>query len=307
MPAPLMTRRTLLASAAALPIAATLPKPAQATAPMLGGALPPFRRVTLGSFEVTTLLAGSRSVPDPHSIFGLNVDDTTFEAAATAALLPTDAAQFYFTPTVINTGAQLILFDTGLSPDGTTAALEQAGYSANQVDVVVLTHMHGDHIGGLMQGDTPTFANASYFTGAIEFDAWAKMENENFDTKMRPLAEQTTMLSPEQEVTAGITALKAFGHTPGHMAYRVESDGRALILGADFANHYVFSLAHPDWEVKFDMDKPAAAATRRQMLDMLSADKLPFVGYHMPFPAFGYVETAGDGFAYVPESYQLSL
>lgn len=307
MPAPLITRRSLLVSVAALPVIAALPMTAHAAAPMLGTALPPFRRITLGGFEVTTLLAGSRAVPDPHSIFGLNVDAATFQTAADAALLPTDAAQFYFTPTIINTGAQLILFDTGLSPEGTTAALNAAGYTADQVDTVVLTHMHGDHIGGLMQGDTPTFTNASYVTGATEFDAWAKMENEGFETKMRPLAEQTTMLEPGQDVTSGITALQAFGHTPGHMAYRIESDRRSLILGADFANHYVFSLAHPEWEVKFDMDKSAAAATRRQMLDMLAAEKLPFVGYHMPFPAFGYVETAGDGFAYVPESYQLSL
>ncbi|MEB8387516.1 MBL fold metallo-hydrolase [Rhodobacteraceae bacterium KMM 6894] len=307
MPAPLITRRSLLANAAALPIAAALPMAAQAAAPMLGTALPPFRRIMLGGFEVTTLLAGSRAVPDPHSIFGLNVDGDTFQAAATDALLPTDAAQFYFTPTIINTGSELILFDTGLSPEGTTAALNAAGYSPDQVDKVVLTHMHGDHIGGLMQGDTPTFTNASYVTGATEFDAWAKMDNEGFETKMRPLAEQTKMIEPGQDVTSGITAMNAYGHTPGHMAYRVESDGRNLILAVDFANHYVFSLANPDWEVKFDMDKSAAAATRRKMLEMMAADKLPFVGYHMPFPAFGFVETAGDGFAYVPDSYQLTL
>ena len=74
------------------------------------------------------------------------------------------------------------------------------------------------------------------------------------------------------------------------MAWMLESDGAQLLLGADFANHYIWSLAHPDWEVRFDMDKPAAAATRKRLLDMMAADKLPFVGYHMPFPALGYVE-----------------
>jgi glyoxylase-like metal-dependent hydrolase (beta-lactamase superfamily II) len=91
------------------------------------------------------------------------------------------------------------------------------------------------------------------------------------------------------------------------MAYMIESDGKQLVLGADFANHYVWSLAHPDWEVRFDMDKAAAAATRRTVLGMLAADKIPFVGYHMPWPAFGFVEAAGDNFAYVPHSYQLLL
>ncbi|MEM8579139.1 MAG: MBL fold metallo-hydrolase, partial [Pseudomonadota bacterium] len=79
------------------------------------------------------------------------------------------------------------------------------------------------------------------------------------------------------------------------------------VLGADFANHYVWSLAYPDWEVRFDMDKEVAAATRRRLLDMMAVDQVPFVGYHMPWPGIGYVETRGDGFAYTPHSYQLLL
>ena len=96
--------------------------------------------------------------------------------------------------------------------------------------------------------------------------------------------------------------MAAFGHTPGHMTYMLESEGQQMLLAADFANHYVWSLAHPDWEVKFDRDKAAAAATRKRILDMLAADKIPFSGYHMPFPAFGYVDKHADGYAYVPHS-----
>ena len=298
-----LTRRTLLASAAALPVAHA----AQAAAPMLGASSAIHRRFTLGDFEVTTLLAASMMRPDPHSIFGLNVDAETFSAAADAALLPTDQAQFYFTPTIVNTGAELVLFDTGLNAEVITAALASAGYTPDQVDTVVITHMHGDHVGGLMDGDTPTFPNARYVTGAVEFDAWNAAGNDTFNAKMKPLAEQTTMLDAGQDAAAGITSVAAFGHTPGHMNYMLDSGGKSLLIAADFANHYVFSLAYPDWEVKFDMDKPAAAATRRSILDMLAADQTPFIGYHMPFPATGFVEKRGDGFAYVPESYQLSL
>ena len=305
--APKLSRRNALVGAAALPLAATLATPARAAAPIVGAATTPFQRVSLGDFDVTTILAGSRAVEGPHNIFGMNVDDETFNSVSAEAGLPTDAAQFFFTPTVVNTGTELVLFDTGLSAEGTLVALQAAGYSADQVDIVVLTHMHFDHIGGLMNGDAPTFPNARYVTGQIEFDAWAKAENEGFDANVKPLADQMTFLDDGGSVASGITAMAAFGHTPGHMAYMIESNDRQLVLGADFANHYVWSLAHPDWEVKFDMDKAAAAATRRKLLDMLAADKVPFVGYHMPWPAYGYVEKADDGFGYVPHSYQLLL
>lgn len=304
---PFITRRNALVGAASMPLAAATATAARAAAPLMDAGSAPFQRVKLGGFDVTTLLAGSRSVPDPQTIFGMNVDADTFNSVSAAAFLPTDAAQFFFTPTVVNTGSELILFDTGLSGAGTTAALQAAGYTPDQIDVVVLTHMHGDHIGGLSTEGVRTFPNARYVTGATEFDAWSKTENEGFAEKVKPLAEETTMLDDGSAVASGITAMAAFGHTPGHMAYMLESDGKQLVLGADFANHYVWSLAHPDWEVKFDMDKSAAAATRRRLLGMMAADKTPFVGYHMPWPAFGYVEAAGDNFAYVPHSYQLLL
>ena len=91
------------------------------------------------------------------------------------------------------------------------------------------------------------------------------------------------------------------------MAWRIESEGQALILIADAANHYVWSLEQPDWEVRFDADKAQAAATRKELLGMIAAERLPFVGYHMPFPAMGYLEARGPGFRFVPASYQLSL
>lgn len=301
------TRRHLLASAAALPIAAAGGRMASAAAPMMGAAISSFKRVGLGGFEVTTLLAGTMPRPDPHTIFGLNVSEEAFAKASAEARIPTDRAQFFFTPTVINTGTELVLFDTGLNAEATTAALAQAGYTPDQIDIVVITHMHGDHIGGLMNGDAPTFPKARYITGSVEFDAWAAMENDRFESQMRPLAEQTTMIGDGDSVAPGITAMAAFGHTPGHMTYMIESEGQQLLVAADFANHYVWSLGYPDWEVKFDMDKAAAAKTRRRVLDMLAADGIPFIGYHMPWPGMGYVEAQGDGFRYVPTSYQLMM
>lgn len=306
-----LNRRQALATAAALPFAASAlslaPASAQAKAPQQGAGLAPWNRVMLGDFEVTTLLAGSRPVENPQTIFGLNASAEDFKAAADAAFLPVDKAQFFFTPTLVNTGSEVVLFDTGLNPEGITAALSAAGYTPDQVDVVVLTHMHGDHIGGLMANGAPTFANARYVTGAAEHNHWMAAGNEGFDANVRPLNDRMTFLDDGGSVASGITAVSAPGHTPGHMAYRLDSGGKGLMLIADAANHYAFSLARPDWEVKFDADKAQAAATRRALLGQIAADRMPFIGYHMPFPAMGFIETAGDGFRYVPASYQLML
>lgn len=303
-----ISRRAALAGAAALPLVAASSGVARAGAEMKGVAMSPFNRVKVGGFEVTTLLAGTRAVEGPHNIFGLNVDADTFAAVSAKANLPTDISQFFFTPTVVNTGSELVLFDTGLSAAGTTSALEAAGYTADQIDVVVITHMHGDHIGGMTTEDgSLTYANARLVTGRAEFDAWAKADNDNFKAKIAPFADQFAFLEDGADVASGLTAMAAFGHTPGHMTYMVEDGGTQLVIGADFANHYVWSLAHPDWEVKFDMDKAAAAATRRRVLDMMATDKTAFIGYHMPWPGVGYVEKRGDGFAYAPHSYQLML
>lgn len=275
---------------------------------MMGASQPvPFKRFTVGAFEVTTLLAGTTARDNAQGIFGMNVDADTFAAVSEENFIPADTAQFFFTLTLVNTGAELVLFDAGLNGAATAAALEAAGYTADQVDHVVITHMHGDHIGGLTNGDDITFANAAYVSGAAENNHWAAAENERYEDKVRPLVEKFTFIDPGASVTSGITAIDASGHTPGHMGYMIESNGAQLMLFADLANHYVWSLGYPDWEVRFDMDKEAAADARRRVLGMIAADKIPSIGYHMPFPALGYVAPRGDGFQWVPSTYQTML
>ncbi len=301
----LVSRRKALIGGAALPLAAS-GGAAFAKAEMQGASTPNFTRFKLGSFEVTTLLDSSSSTDNPQTIFGMNATEDEFAAASAAAFIPSDKVQFFFTPTLVNTGQELILFDTGFGP-GLAKAMAAAGYSADQVDKVVLTHMHGDHIAGLANDAGPTFANATYFSGAAEDNHWSQAENKTYEGKVRPLLEKTTMLDDGGTVASGVTAQAAFGHTPGHLTYMLESEGQQLLVAGDTANHYIWSLAHPDWEVKFDMDKAAAAATRRKVFGMLAADRVPFIGYHMPFPGIGYVEINGDGFRYVPLSYQHML
>ena len=304
-----ISRRHAFLSAASLPLAMVLPRPALAKADLQGASQTLFNRIRLGGFEVTTLLAGTRTGDKPQETFGLNATPDDFAAASAAAFLPADKSQNFFTPTLVNTGAELVLFDTGLSATGTGAALAAAGISPDQVDVVVLTHMHGDHIGGLMMADgtTPTYPNARYVTGSVEHNHWSAAGNEGFDKNVAPLNDKITFLDDGGSVASGITAMLAAGHTPGHMAYMIESEGQGLALAVDAANHYIWSLQYPDWEVRFDMDKAAAAATRKQLFGMIAADRIPFIGYHMPFPGIGYVEAKDAGFRYVPVSYQLMM
>jgi len=292
-----------------MPLAAALPAPVLARAEAQGSGFAPWNRFRLGAFEVTTLLAGTRAGDKPQETFGTNASPEEFAALAAANFIPADRTQNFFTPTLVNTGAELILFDTGLAAEGTLAALAAAGIAPDQIDTVVLTHMHGDHIGGLIAADgvTPTFANARYLTGAVEHNYWSGAANEGFDKNVKPLNDKITFLDDGGAVVPGITGMNAFGHSPGHMVYHVESEGQRLMITADTANHYVWSLQKPDWEVRFDADKPAAAAVRKRVFGMIAADRIPFIGYHMPFPGIGFVEPRDDGFRFVPASYQLML
>jgi glyoxylase-like metal-dependent hydrolase (beta-lactamase superfamily II) len=303
----MLSRRSALIAAAAAPLAATLPRSVQAQVAPQGVGFPQFNRFRIGGFEVTTLLAGTRTGDKPQETFGMNVSPEDFAAFSAENFIPADRTQGFFTPTLVNDGTNLILFDTGLNPEGITAALAAAGIAPDQITHVVLTHMHPDHIGGLAGAAGPTFANAAYVTGAVEHNFWSGQANEGFDAAVRPLSDRMTMLDDGGTVAPGITAMLAAGHTPGHMIYMLDSNGARMAITADTANHYVWSLARPDWEVRFDADKAAAAATRRQVFGMLAADRVPFVGYHMPFPALGFVEAAGDGFRYVPATYQFIM
>ena len=135
-------------------------------------AIAPYRRMKLGDFTVTTLLAGSRPMDKPQEIFGTNASPEEFAALSQAAFIPHDQLVGFFTPTLIETGSETILFDTGIAAGGIRAALAAAGKSPDDVTLVVLTHMHPDHIGGLSDETGLTFANATYATGQAEYDHW---------------------------------------------------------------------------------------------------------------------------------------
>lgn len=284
---------------------------------------PQLKSFKIGNFSVTVIRDGKVVGEKPHETFGTNQKPEDVAALLETNLLPSDKFINSFAPTLIDTGSEVILFDTGLGEGARQmgngrllSSLMAAGYDADQVTAVVLTHMHGDHIGGLMEGGQPAFKNARYFAGQMEFDFWKDPAREgtpaegNHKMVLRnvvPLAEKITFIKGGSTVIPGVTAIEALGHTPGHLIFTVESEGRRLVVTGDTANHYVLSLQRPDWEVRFDMDKAQAAATRKKVFDMIAADRVPFVGYHMPFPAVGYVEKFEQGYRFIPETYQLEL
>lgn len=314
-----ISRRATLAGLGAAAMG-TVAAPAFAAAPLAGATRPDFYRFRLGAFEVGTILDGSVTRPEPHGTFGTDQDPAAVAALAEENFLPADALRNDYTPVMINTGREVILFDTGNGParrperGALRQRLAEAGIAPEQVDVVVLTHFHPDHVGGLIEGGGRAFPNARYVTPRAEFDFWranpdargpdlgALLEQTAF-----AVAEETSFLEDGQDVVPGITMIAAPGHTPGHSVYHVESDGQRLMVCADFCNHFVLSLQRPDWHVRFDMDKAAAAATRRRLLDMIASERVPFTSYHMPFPAVGFVEAGSDGYRYVAASYQLDL
>jgi glyoxylase-like metal-dependent hydrolase (beta-lactamase superfamily II) len=287
-------------------------------------------RFKLGGFEVAIIMDSKviRSGLTPS--FGGEAAAAEVKALAKANRIDADRYEHPFTPTLVNTGKELVLFDTGngslrdeyeqmkgrLPPGNLVARMAQAGYNPEDVDVVVLTHGHPDHIGGLTKGGVPVFPKARYVIGAAEFDFWNKGENVREARKFNrelyvkivvPLANQAAFIKPGDEVVPGIRAVDAAGHSPGLLAFTIESEGKRLLNWADTCNHYVVAIQRPDLHLDVDDDKEKAVATRKRILEMAASEQIPVAGFHMPFPGLGYVEKAGTAYRWVPHSYQLNL
>ncbi len=297
-------------------------------APMHGETLPTTYRFKLGGFEVATIMDSYGIRPGLTPSFGGEAHADEVRAMAKANGISDDKYFHPFTPMLVNTGKELVLFDTGngvlsqeneqlkgrLPPGNLVARMGELGYKPEDVDVVVITHGHPDHIGGLVAGGQPVFPNARYVFGAAEYDFWNKGENVREARKFNrvlymkyaaPLANSATMIKPGDVVVPGITAVDAAGHSPGLMAFLIESEGKRMLNWADTCNHYVVAIQRPDIPLDVDDDKEKAVATRKRILEMVSKEGLLVAGYHMPFPGLGYIDKTADGYRWRPHTYQM--
>ncbi|ESR24794.1 MBL fold metallo-hydrolase [Lutibaculum baratangense] len=283
---------------------------------------PDHYRFQLGEMTVATVLDGYAHRDGPRPTFGANASEEEMADLLRQNFLPNGRYENHFVPVVVETGGEVVVFDTGFSPGSNPTAghlqarLAHLGLAPEDVSLVVVTHGHGDHISGIMTEGRPSFPNARYAIAETEWDFWTsdrpaqagRGDNaQMFQSNVVPLRDRTTFLKDGDTVAPGITAMAAPGHTPGHTIFMLESGGRQLLHFVDVSNHYVASLARPDWHVAFDFDKEQAVQTRKRVLDMVATDRIPAIGYHMPFPSVGFVERAAGGYRWVAASYQMNL
>lgn len=331
-----VTRRSVLSGAATVSAAAMMgpalsTTTAQAAAPAAGKQAPGFYRHKIGDFEVTVVTDGKIVTPLAETYVANAKKDAVNEVIG-ANYLPLDSATHYYTPVVVNTGSKLVVIDTGLGL-GTFAQskgaagqfhsnLAASGIDPKTVDVVVISHFHGDHINGLLDSENkPAFPNAEVMVPAAEWKLWmddAAMGKAagtpiegNFKNSRRvfgALGNKVTQYDDGKELVGGIKAIATPGHTPGHMSYLVSSGPKSLIVQSDITAGMAFLFVkNPDWQLAFDMDKPVAVQSRKKIYDMAIAEKIPVQGFHFPFPGVAYVEKDGNGYRLVPATWNTSL
>jgi glyoxylase-like metal-dependent hydrolase (beta-lactamase superfamily II) len=322
-----LTRRTLLAGAGAAAALGPLARQTQAAAPPAGKQAPGFYRYKVGDYELTQITDGARSLPIADG-YVKNVSKEQAIAAAEAAYMPKGMVTVPFNPLVINTGSRMVLIDTGFPPGaGPTIGLLQsnmaaAGIDPKAIDVVILSHLHPDHINGIK---TPSgalaFPNAEIKAPSVDWAFWMSDENmskfqdnqlmrDYFDNTRKVLSDiagKVTRYDWGKEVAPGITSVEAAGHTPGHTAFVVASGNGRLLVQSDVTNIPELFLRNPDWHVMYDFDPVKAAATRHRFYDMAAAEKALIAGFHFAFPSLGHVEKDGANYRLVPIAWNAML
>jgi len=276
-----------------------------------------------GNAIITNILDGHVTRADLHPFVATNASADEVEALARERNIPYPALEHSFVITLIQTDNKLIAIDPGFGENSPMPSagffnhtLNAAGYKLDDIDMVVISHSHPDHIGNLMTQGKPTFPNAEIVYGRTEFEYWKKGENISemrkptqalFEKVALPLEERIRFVEPDETIVSGLTTIEAFGHSAGHLVFHFEQGNQRLMMLNDTVAHYVASFAHPNWHFSMDDDAEAAALTRQRILEIVATDNVPVVGYHIPFPSIGYVEKSGSGFVFQPASYHFNV
>ncbi len=323
-------RQALLGTAAAAGAAALggAPLPAFGKAPFAKDQVPYFYRFMHGKMQATVVSDGILPLGEPSASFLGTSKEEVAKLLTDNFLSPTNVV-LEQNALVINTGDKLVLFDTGMGSStmfGPTtgkllASLKAAGIDPKDIDAVVATHAHCDHVWGIMADDGGRhFPNAQIYISQADFDFWtdeAKL-NVKDPAYMKPFVEgarknllpnrdRMIYVKDGQEFLPGIQAMAAPGHTVGHTIYMVTSDGKTLAVIGDLTHHQVLLVEKPRIEFAYDTDSKQSANTRVRVLDMLAANRIPLIAYHFPWPGVGHVAKHGDGFRYFPAPLQMVL
>jgi glyoxylase-like metal-dependent hydrolase (beta-lactamase superfamily II) len=269
---------------------------------------PGWFRYAVGDFMVTALQDGSIDLP-AGAYRGLPADQIQALSARTFALsdkgVPTSVNAY-----LVDTGAHRILVDAGNADcygwklGGLRANLQAAGYVPKDIDIIVITHLHGDHVCGLAAGGKRLFPKAVVWVAAEEAAYWLDVKN-----KATPKPARTALalygkdfrtFKAGDAIAPGVTTVPASGHTPGHTAFLFESKGASLLAWGDVVHNHFVQFSHPEASVMSDVDAAQAVATRQALFAKLAANNTAVAGAHLPFPGIGRVRKDGDGYQFVP-------
>ena len=277
----------------------------------------------IGTFECIVISDGTFAYPHPAKIFFANAPKERLERVLRKHNLDPKRWEQYVSPyssLVINTGKHRVLVDTGAgSLEPTTGKLipnlRAEGITPEDIDTVILTHGHPDHIGGNIDGEgKPAFPNARYIMWKDEWDFWTSEPNlaelhidkhikEVLITVARnnlpPIQDRLDLIDHEMEIVPGVQAIAAPGHTPGHTAVAIAPDSEQLLYVSDAVLHSIH-LEQPDWYAAVDFAPEQAVVTRRQLLNLAAAEKSLVLAFHFPFPSLGYVIQKREGWRWQP-------
>lgn len=279
-------------------------EPAVAPAP---AASPDVTRFKVGGVEAISLRDGGMSnVPNDNAILGVGRTPADVAAVLTANGLPGDHFALSIQPLLVRDGQRLVLIDAGAGAamgeagGKLPASLRAAGIEPDEITDVLISHGHGDHVGGLTDAaGALVFPNATIRMSAPE---WAAIQADAEQAALvATITPKVETFEPGAQVTPAITAVPIQGHTPGHSGYEVRSGQERLLYIADTAHHSVISVQRPDWAIQFDSD-PAAVRSRIALLNRAADENLRLYAVHFPYPGLGRIQRREDGtLAWVPE------